>query len=384
MTHAGVHSTSRPARRCSALLLALGLLLGCNHSEPFGNRSFGSDQPFNPTAPVQLTLNRGPDRYPAWLPDGSGILYSSQPAGRRDRDICLAELPPGGGRQRALTCDLSATEPELTDALQAAAPFSDGRLAFVAATSPVGADLPQQQHLVIGSVSNPANRSELLAIPYTLPGRRMHGGISQLHWLSSDRLVYLGEAVTATRACQGCPLDTLRSGVDAVWLSFQDGSAIPHVIPGSDNASGVSPGSSSDEVYYTLAGDSRVYRQLLSTGAISPVHDFGTAGIARDVHVVGTQLTAVVGGRVHFMDDPTRGPTQWDSGGVVHVVDLNDGSEMILDSPPQPSLFRRPRLSPSGGAIVVEAYPVFLTPGPGGTLIPTVGGSGDLYLYGQP
>jgi hypothetical protein len=137
-------------------------------------------------------------------------------------------------------------------------------------------------------------------------------------------------------------------------------------------------------VYYTLAGDSRVYRQLLSTGAVVQVHDFGPAGIARDVHVVGTQLTAVVGGRVHFMDDPTRGPTQWDSGGVVHVVDLNDGSEVILDSPPQPSLFRRPRLSPSGTAIVVEAYPVSLTPGPGGTLNPTVGGSGDLFLYGLP
>jgi hypothetical protein len=168
-------------------------------------------------------------------------------------------------------------------------------------------------------------------------------------------------------------------------VSLENGLATRHVIPGSDNASGVSPGSNPDEVYYTLAGDTRVYRQLLSTGAVSQVHDFGLAGIARDVHVVGTQLAAVVGGRVHFANDAALGPTQWDSGGLVHVIDLANGSAVILDSPPQLSLFRRPRLSPSGAAVVAEAYPLIVSPGPvEGTLDTTVSRVGDLFLFGQP
>jgi hypothetical protein len=384
MTHPGVLPTSR-ARRRSTALLGLGWLLGCGHGEPFGNRSFESDQPFNSSPPIQLTLNRGPDRRAAWLPDGSAILYSTQLVGRSDDDVCLAQLPPGGGRQRALTCDLSPTGAQLTEALESAAPFDDGRLAFVAASSPLGARTPVQHALAIGRLSDPASRSEVVVLPYTIPGRRLHGGISQVGWLGTDRLVYLGEAVNVIRPCVFCQLDTLRSGLDAVWVSLDNGAATMHVIPGSDNASGVSPGSSPDEVYYTLAGDTRVYRQELSTGAVSQVHDFGPAGIVRDVHVVGARLAAVVGGRVHFSDDPTFGPTQWDSGGVVHVINLDDGSDVLLESSAQPSLFRRPRLAPSGAAVVVEAYPLIITPGPiEGTSDTTVSRVGDLFLFGQP
>jgi len=384
MTPAGVRLRCCCAHRFAALL-GFAWLLGCEHSEPFGSRSFDSDQPFNSSPPIQLTLNRGPDRRAAWLPDGSGMLYSTQLPGRSDHDICLGELPPGGGRQRALTCDLSPTGPQLTEALESAAPFDDGHLAFVAATSPPGAITPDQQALAISRVDDPATRTELFSIPYTIPGRRMHGGLSQLNWLGPDRLVYLGEAVNLIAPCASCELDTLRSGLDAVWVSLANGTATRQVIPGSDNASGVSPGNNPDEVYYTLAGDTRVYRQLLATGAVSQVHDFGPAGVARDVHVIGTQLTAVVGGRVHFVDDPTLGPTQWDSGGLIHVIDLANGSDVILDSPPQPSLFRRPRLSPSGAAVVAEAYPLMITPGPvEGILDTTVSRVGDLFLFGQP
>jgi hypothetical protein len=367
------------------VLLGLIWLLGCGHSEPFGNSTFDTDQPFNSTPPIQLTLNRGPDRRSAWLPDGSGILYSTQLTGRSDNDVCLGELPPGGGRQRALTCDLSPTSLSLTEALESAAPLDDGRLAFVAASSPIGAITPDQQHLAIGRLNDPANRTELFPIPYTLPGRPTHGGLSQLNWLGPDRLVYLGEAVNFLAPCPTCQLDTVRSGLDAIWVSLENGTATRHVIPGSDNASGVSPGGNPDEVYYTLAGDTRIYRQLLSTGAVSQVHDFGPAGVARDVHAVGTRLTAVVGGRVHFATHPTLGLTQWDSGGLVHVIDLADGSDVVLESPPQSSLFRRPRLSPSGTGVVVEAYPLIVTPGPvEGTLDTTVARVGDLFLFGQP
>ena len=105
----------------------------------------------------------------------------------------------------------------------------------------------------------------------------------------------------------------------------------------------MSAGGNADEIYYTLSGDSRVFRQTLSTGAVTVVHDFGAAGIARDVHVVGNRMAAVVGGRVAYGIHPSFGPTQWDSGGVLHVVDLPSGTDATLDGP---GLFRRPQVSP--------------------------------------
>jgi hypothetical protein len=267
---------------------------------------------------------------------------------------------------------------DLTDAIESAAPASDGRLAFTAATGSVGAPTPNQQALAVGSVQDPATRRSLLSIPYTIPGGRLHGGISQLRWLGPNRLLYLGEAVVAQRPCTTCEMDTLRTGQDAVWLPADGSAALPQTIPGTDYASGISPGSNEDEVYYTLGGDSRVFRQTLSSDAAFVVHDFGPAGVARDVHVVGSRLVAVVGGRVAFAVDPSIGPTQWDSGGTLHVVNLQDGSDISLDGP---GLFRRPQLSPSGDAIVAEVYPLIINPVTNDT---TVSRSGDLYLFGRP
>jgi hypothetical protein len=200
-----------------------------------------------------------------------------------------------------------------------------------------------------------------------------------VRWWGGNRLLYLGEQVLYLKACLGCPLDTLRTGLDATWLSVGDMNATPQRIPGTDYASGVSPGSNENEVYYTIGGDSRVFRRSLSDGTVSVIHDFGAAGIARDVHVVGNRMAAVVGGRVTFGVDPTAGQVQWDSGGTLHVVDLQGGTDAVLDGP---GLFRRPQISPSGSSVVVEVYPLIITPGDEADT--TVSRSGDLYLYGQP
>jgi hypothetical protein len=171
----------------------------------------------------------------------------------------------------------------------------------------------------------------------------------------------------------------MRSGLDAVWLDVTASGSTPQPIPGTDNASGVSPGTAEDEIYYTLGGDTRVYHQVLSSGVVSVIYDFGAAGVARDVDVVGGRMAAVVGGRVHFVDDPSFGPTQWDSGGIVHVVNLADGADVTLTNPNEPGLYRRPRISPSGSQIVVERYPVVIF-----ETDTVVLRTGDLFLLGQP
>src|SRR5262245_52479046 len=93
--------------RCLALAGVALLALACSHTDPFSVPPYGTTQPFDPTPPVRLTLNEGADRQASWLPDGSGIVYSTQQLGRPDADVCLAELPPTGGTQRRLVCDLT-------------------------------------------------------------------------------------------------------------------------------------------------------------------------------------------------------------------------------------------------------------------------------------
>jgi hypothetical protein len=363
-------------------LLVACALLGCKHTEPFSERTHDTDQPFNPSPPIQLTLNRGHDRRAAWLPDGSGIVYSTQRPGDRNGDVCLAELPSTGGRQRWLICNLSPTSGDLTEALESAAPGADGQLAFYGASSRVGASLPETQGIELGSLTDPASAGMLLSIPYTVPGGRTHSAISQLRWLGPTRLLFLGEFVALVSPCLGCEQDTLRSGRDAVVIEVT-GNAPPQAIPGTENASGVSPGNSEDEVYYTIGGDTRVYHRRLSTGEVSVAHDFGASGIVRDVHVVGTRMTAIVGGRVHFSNDPGLGPFQWDSGGVVHVVNLQDGSSITAHDPHDLGLYRRPQLSPDGTRVVAErhALTIIVSDFAVDTLVARVA---DLYLLGQP
>jgi hypothetical protein len=355
-------------------------LFGCGHSEPFGAPPTGSDQPFNALPPVRLTLNQGPDRGAAWLPDGSGILYSAQQLGRRDNDVCLALLPPNGGSQQQLTCDLSPTGADSTDALESPAPAPDGRLAFVAAGSRIAAIPPGSVAISVSSLLSPDTHTRLKPLPYTLPDGTLHSGASQLRWLTPDVLLYLGERVDFRHTCDTCSeWDTLATGIDVVSLDVRQPGTTPQRIPGTENASGVSAGGNADEVYYTLSGDSRVYRRTLSTGAVAIAHDFGAAGMARDVHVVGDRMAAVVGGRVAYGIDPSFGPTQWDSGGVLHMVDLDSGTDVVLDGP---GLFRRPQVSPSGSAVVVEVYPLIVSLlDPPDTLVSR---RGDLYLYGLP
>src|SRR3954453_6766354 len=247
-----------PELSSSAQIVALLVALGCGHSEPFGPERFGTDQPFNPFPPVRLTLNRGPDRRAAWLPDGSAILYSTQVLETHDDDVCLAFLPPGGGRQRALTCQLVPTGEQLTEAIESAAPASDGRLAFSVATSGIGALVPQIQSLALGTVADPTQYQTLLGFPTTGSTGRLIGGVSQIHWLGQNQLLFLAGVGGVRPPCNGCEFDTLRSGLEANLLAVDQAGASPQFIPGTDFASGVSPGSSEDEIYYTLDGDSRV------------------------------------------------------------------------------------------------------------------------------
>jgi hypothetical protein len=365
-----------------ALVGSAFIALACGHTDPFSTPPYGTIQPFDPTPPVQLTLNLGADRSAAWLPDGSGFIYSTQQLGRPDHDLCLAELPPTGGTQRRLVCDLSRLGGDTTNAIETPTPSPDGRLAFLKeSSSPLGTN-PSQSSLTVSPRLDALNDTVVQRLPYSPPGEPPRTGVQALRWLAPDRLVYVGGIFAIRRPCPTCLLDTIRTGIRVDLLDLAQPGTLPVSLAGTDNASGVAVGGSSDEVLFTLSGDTRVYRRLLSTGATDVVYDFGAAGIARDVHVAGGRLTATVGGRVAFSIDSTLGPVQWDSGGVIHVLDLSSLADVALDAGPR--LFRRPALSPAGDHIVAEGYDLIITPTSETTGDTTVSRASDLFLFGTP
>jgi len=373
-------SKPRVRRACAQLGVVL-LALGCSHTDPFTNPSQSGDQPFDAIPPIRLTFNTGSDRDAAWLPDGSGILYSAAQSSRSDADVCLALLPPSGGSQRFLHCDVPGG-PDLRDAIESPAPSGDGRLAFLAAISTINGQIPFSQAISVSPSLDPSAGIQVRTFPYTTSDGQVHRTAGQLRWLSPGTLVYLGENLEARTPCQFCPIDTLVAGLAVAILDVSSPGLAPTIVPGTQFATGVSPGESSDLIYFTLGGDTRVFQRSLSIGSTQLIHDFGAEGIARDVQVQAGRLVATVGGRVAFSTDSTLGPMQWDSGGVVHLVDLVGGTDTPL---PGPGLFRRPVLSPAGDRVVAEGYPLMIAPGsedsPPDT---TVSKSSDLYLFTLP
>jgi hypothetical protein len=380
--------TCSPKDLCRAALAGGALLaLACGHTDPFSTPPYGTNQPFDPTPPIQLTLNVGADRGASWLPDGSGILYSSQQLGRPDADVCLAELPPDGGTQRRLVCDLTRLGSDTNNAIESPTVAEDGALAFVKASGSIGSNNPSREALAVAPGLDASGAADVQRIPYTLPGESQHGAVTHLHWLRTSRLVYVGALFATRQLCTLCVADTIVSGLKVAVLDLSPPGASPVTLPGTDFASGVTPGASSDEIYYTLNGDTRVYRRVFSTGDVSVAHDFGPAGVARDVHVAGGRMTAIVGGRVKFSTDPALGPVQWDSGGVVHVVDLSSDADVALGSGAR--LFRRPALAPAGDRVVAEGYALIITDGfDPVTQTPrkdtTVSRASDLFLFATP
>jgi hypothetical protein len=370
-------SSGTPARWTALGLLCLVISASaCSHSEPFANPETG-EEPFDPGPPVRLTVNPANDGSPSWLADGSGILYSAQQLDRDDADVCLAELPPTGGQQRRLVCDIPG-DGESTDAAQSSAASADGRVAMLSAgNGTIGGTSPVFLDLALLSTLDAMDAQRVRALPYTPAGGSPQDYAGHLRWLTADALVYVGQRFRTKQDCLACVRDTVIVGTEVTTLTVDGTTAT--AVPGTELATGVAPILDGSAILYTLPNDTRIYRRALGNGDVTVVHDFGAEGIARDVHAVGNRVAAVVGGRVAFSVDPLLGPVQWDSGGVLHVFDLEETGSQSLDTPGR--LYRRPALSPDGSRIVAEGYPLIITQLPEGPDT-TVSRSGDIYLFG--
>lgn len=322
---------------------------------PFRPGDYGPDGPFPGGLVTRLTFNPGDDFGAAWLPGGAGgagIVYSAERLDRADHDRCLAVQPPAGGVVTAYSCPTTGANDSL-DVFENAAVSDDGRVAYVRVAShrfpvPIG---PDAQALVVGTLNDPAGGRVVRPQPFAL----LDGdAAAHLAWLDSTRVIYVAQRVRYPRPCSSCAPDTVRTGLRVVTVEFGGSTPVLTEIAGTDSASSVAVGATSDTIYFTRNGDSRVYRYAFSGGDTATVHDFGFAGIARDVSVAAGRLAAVVGGDVFHVVDSILGPSQPDNGGPLFFVTLATGAETVFGD--NTSRFRRPVLSPNGTRVVFEDW----------------------------
>jgi hypothetical protein len=344
----------------STLFPALLFSAGCGHQDPFPSGEVPDSGPRSTNQPARLTLSAGVDLAPAWREDGTGLIYSFQRETSIGNDRCLGELPPIGGTRRLEKCVLSGPDADSVDALGPVAMGPGARAAWVDARSLQGRTAPDKGTIRVGSLAPGDSGAPVRTLPYPAPSGTLHVTATHLGWLTQDLLTYIGADVFYTRACQSCKLDTVVISREAVLLDLATSPATVQVIPNTTEVTSLFPSSDGLSIYYTRPGDTRVFRQVLASGAETVVHDFGGGGIARDVNVRGSILTAVVGGKVSYGVDPLLGPRQVDSGGVLFRVDLTSGSELPL--PLAIGTVQHPALSPDGATVVVEGIDTMVPP----------------------
>lgn len=344
-------------------LLAALAAAGCDHTPPFDGSAPPPLGPRGTGNPLRVTYNSGTELRPAWLPDGSGFLYSWQRVDRPDRDHCLARMGATGGTVLQQICDRGLSSDDSINTFETGAVGPGGALAYMRAGTPLVPPTlaPRTLELRLGSLQAP-DGVLIKALPYTAPSGLLHQGLEWLHWLTPSRLVFLAERVTYEAPCNGCPPDTVRTGLEVV--SFDPTSGAFTTIPGTDSATSVAA-VGGDTLYYTLPNDSQVWRRIVSTGAVAVAHDFGLGQRVRDVTVAGGRLVAILGPGTLWLTDLTGGPaTELPRSGL--------------------TFFRRPALSPDGRRLVVEGYPFQQVPAGGEAIDTVVSRVGDLWLFNLP
>jgi hypothetical protein len=251
-------------------------------------------------------------------------------------------------------CPTDPVQDDSTNRYESPAVSADGRVFFHKVISWVGQQKLGEAFISLGSLADPVADRTLSRLPYTAPNGKIHSSIRSPAWVDADAVVYLAEMVFF----QGSTFypDTFYTGLDLVRLDLGGPAPVFQVIPGTDNASSVTVSEEPGVIYYTLGGDSRVYRRELATGSVTVLFDFGPGTIARDVAVAGTRLVAVVGGSVLYQFEAPHGTfVQRDEGGDLHFVDLVTAAHTVVEG--DSVLFRHPVFSPDRQRLVVEVSP---------------------------
>lgn len=362
----------------AAATAAALVLTACDHSTPFEPPDSGRSGPLVGGDPARLTYG-GTAHAPSWTPDGETLLFSFVDGARDDADRCVGQLPRAGGTIIRTICHSGALTTDSLDQLTLPALSGAGELAFVRASRRLGSIVDRERLLLVAAWDDPSATRVLRGIPFT-SGGTLRSSIASLGWIDGERLAFIANAEFIALPCPLCDPIVVESGRDIIVLDPATAPAFT-VVPVPGNPTSVS-GSGAD-LYYTLAGDSRLYRGSVG-GAASVVHDFAELGVVRGVHVAGNRLVAVVGGGVETYETD-EGIAQRDEGGQLWIMDLPAGTPTPIVS--LTHLFREPRLSPDGGAIIATGVPfdeVVIYEGlePVGIVL-VVDGPPDLWRFGE-
>jgi len=287
----------------------LSLALACGHGEPFTTPPTGTDQPLQSGTPTRLTYNPLLDSEIAWSADGSALIYTATRADEPNLSRCLELLPPGGGRILRSFCPSPQIQ-DSTVAFESGAVSDSGQVVFLrSARGPLNSGWIRRA-FVLTSLSGMQLR-EVQAIPF--PGSiPPHSGASQLRWLDENRFVYLAEDYQVA-FCLGCVPHDSATGLFVVSVDLRSDPATFTQVAGTTGATGVAV-DGADAILYTVAGDAHAYRQVLSSGAVTALWDFGAGHTVRWAQRTGNRLAALVDGGVWVVDLAASTATQLDSG----------------------------------------------------------------------
>ena len=373
MTRASRRSSFRTDALAPLLVTALA---ACGHTDAFTTPDSHSAGPFANGTPVRLTYARTADLDPVWLPGAAAIAYSYEPGERKEGDRCIGFLPATGGAIAREICDESAVQADSTTTFVAPAVSASGGLAYLRSSWRAGGPQNHELTLVVATVDNPSATTVVRSIPFQGDGH-FYAGIGRPVWIGDGDLAFAGIVQAVVLPCPANP-DCAPVAISYPQHLLRLSPASPgvvSVIPGTEFATSVSGGETADVIYYTIANDTRILRQELSTGAVRSVHDFGPGRIPREVHYSNGRIAAIVGGFVSVLVDPL-GPLQNSGPGNLVVVDLAIGNEEVPDASAA-AMYQQPALSPSGEGLVAVRFDVESS-GPGLTIVTT----GDVVRFG--
>jgi hypothetical protein len=299
-----------------------------------------------PGNPVRLTYSEGQDRTPQWGREPDAVLYafSDIRSSGTTRLGCVGAIPMGGGTRTFQRCPV---DPETgTTSPSWPTERSDGSLAFHR-TWLIGFIVHAE--LALLPPGEGAALQTLLPVPFFEPnaGKSMQG-VADLQWIGADSLIFIGQGVIRSLN------DNVESGLEIVLLDPVDGTSGVTGLPGTTWASSLALGATPDTVYFTLGGDSMVYRRVRSTGATDTVANFGSLGIARGVQVRAGRLVAIVGGDVSWVPHASLGMAQYDYGGPIYFIDLPGGIPVAAGN--AWDRYLTPALAPDGSAVVAAQF----------------------------
>lgn len=323
----------RPSARWHPSVLFLLACIACGQAEPFTDPDFTEPGPFDPTPPVRLTYNPGPDVQPAFLQGGEIVFGFSRP-GEFNEDQCLGALPNQGGTTLAESCPRTAGSRDSTERYGEARPLTADTVALVYASRLVGRRVDDNAWIGTAPWRSATEFTPRLRFPFLAPSGRLQFTPTHLSVTAPGLVAYL--ATESASACPGfvfpCdfPLEqvliTYGREVGQVELASTNA---PQVLSGTDYVTSIAAGRSPGAILFTLPEDVRIYERDAS-GAVTTVATVPGFGAARDPTLAGSRLVSVVGGSLSYYALPDGTVVQVAGSGDLVLTDLLTGSSSVV------------------------------------------------------